>query len=285
MLQNVTTRWEQIAMTQATKKGSGGSFVARMDFLPWWGGFVLAVLLYLWLHQEAEHYPDLPLRGQPVETWLTDSLQALWLSCANVLQYVVPSVCAGTSLHGFWQRRLRTGILRRLQGQSAPEELHALSWIEFEDLVSDVFRRQGYSVLDTRNDPQGGLALVLSRHGHRTLLLCKHWRSRSIDADVVRRLSAEMAALGVDTGMIVSSGDFTAEAARLVQGRSIWLLSGHALLHLIHEQQRAMARPWDPLTHREAAPTRPMNYDDDDADEPLTARVAAPAPPPAPYRG
>lgn len=282
-------------MTQAKKRGSGGGFVDSTEFLPWWAGLVLALLLYLWLHQEAMRAGDLPVRGGLQDSvWLPESVQSLWLLSAVVLQFALPAVCVGVSIQRLWRHRARRDMFRRLQGQSAPEELHALSWLEFEDLVSDVFRRQGYSVLDTRNDPQGGLALVLSRRGHRTLVLCKHWRLRSIDSDVVRRLGAEMAALGVDNGMIVSSGDFTAEAARLVQGRNIWLLSGHALLHLIHEQQRALAHPWDIRTQPETAPTQPMSYESDDAErkpatpaapEPVAVMIAAPAPPPAPTQG
>lgn len=50
----------------------------------------------------------------------------------------------------------------------------SLSWQEFETLIGEAFRRQGYTVSHTPAGPHdGGVDLVLTKNGERTLVQCK----------------------------------------------------------------------------------------------------------------
>jgi hypothetical protein len=59
------------------------------------------------------------------------------------------------------------GRLRRLRRQQVYADLAALSWAQFERVITDAFRRHGYRVRETggRNQPDGGGNVVLQRDG------------------------------------------------------------------------------------------------------------------------
>lgn len=67
-----------------------------------------------------------------------------------------------------WQRR---GLL---DAQSGLESIRTLSWQEFEHLVGEAYRRQGFVVEETGSaSGDGGIDLLLSRGRERILVQCK----------------------------------------------------------------------------------------------------------------
>lgn len=53
-----------------------------------------------------------------------------------------------------------------------------LSWSEFESLISEAFRRQGYTVDQLGGGcPDGGIDHRLSKAGEVVLVQCKHWKN------------------------------------------------------------------------------------------------------------
>jgi restriction system protein len=102
------------------------------------------------------------------------------------------------------------------------------TWNEFEGLVAEFFRRQGYSVRESEPGPDGGVDLDLRRDGERRLIQCKNW-SRPVGVKVVRELKGVMAHEGVPHASIVASGEFTADAIDFARTAGITLIDGAAL--------------------------------------------------------
>ena len=102
---------------------------------------------------------------------------------------------------------------RRLDGQTGLDSIGDLSWAEFEELVAEIFRRQGYAVEHTGSAAgDGGVDVRLRRNGQTTLVQCKHWKTWTVRVNVIRELRGAMAAEGADYGIVVSYGAFTPDA-------------------------------------------------------------------------
>ncbi len=70
-------------------------------------------------------------------------------------------------------RQLRDGEL--FSRQASTFNLSTISWKQFEQLVGEAYRRKGYQVSgNVREGPDGGIDLVLTRDGEKTLVQCKH---------------------------------------------------------------------------------------------------------------
>jgi restriction system protein len=92
----------------------------------------------------------------------------------------------------------------------AASVLDGLSWDEFERLVGEGFRLQGYGVTETGgSSPDGGVDLVLSKGDETFLVQCKQWKAYKVGVEVVRALYGVMAAKGAAGGFVVTSGQFT----------------------------------------------------------------------------
>lgn len=116
----------------------------------------------------------------------------------------------------------------RYHGQDVDPML-TMSWREFEHLVSDVYRRRGYSVTETPEGADGGVDLVARTNGQVVLVQCKQWRTRDVGVSVVRELLGVVSARGATGGAIVTVGRFTDDALRFAKGTSIELIDGNAL--------------------------------------------------------
>jgi restriction system protein len=76
---------------------------------------------------------------------------------------------------------------RRLETRTGLDSIAALGWRDFERLVGEAFRRQGYAVEETGlGGADGGIDLILRRDGKRSLVQCKRWRREKVPVNVVR---------------------------------------------------------------------------------------------------
>lgn len=154
-------------------------------------------------------------------------------------------------------RAQRAGEKRMLDGVRTIEDVRALDWKEFERLLTEAFRREGYAV--RRKDgsgPDGGVDVRLLRDGKATLVQCKHWKGKA-GAPIVRELLGVVAAERAHAGIVVASGGFTKEAIGFAdqasrQGQPLRLIDGDELVRMIRAVQPAHGR-----TEPEAAPTPP----------------------------
>jgi restriction system protein len=185
----------------------------------------ISFLAFQWL------YVDLSTPGPAgsVADLGTVAQRGLWCAIASVLRFVVPAAFViGAAASLIKSGRAKASFDRvAMHGASA---VGRLSWREFETLIGEGFRRQGYTVSGQAGaGPDGGVDLVLVKGAERALVQCKHWRRSSVGVAVIRELYGVMTARSVGIGFVVTSGTFTPEAREFATRCGIELIDGARL--------------------------------------------------------
>ena len=224
--------------------------IELFSMLPWWAGVAVAVVSYVVLGSVAAQPVATAAQPGQVGAMVT---QTIWRAFAGVGQYALPLICLVGAGASAWGRRERQVLIANVMHSKAADALDGMSWQQFERLVGEALRLQGYAVVETGGGgPDGGVDLVLRRGGEKFLVQCKQWRAFKVGVDVVRELYGVMAATGAAGGFVVTSGRFTGEALAFADGRNVTLVDG-AKLHGWIQQARASDNP---LTDRPASPRR-----------------------------
>ncbi|WP_420008486.1 restriction endonuclease [Xanthomonas sacchari] len=161
------------------------------------------------------------------------------------MAWILLLLCWLAALASFLKARHRR---RLLDTRTTLESLAAGGWRQFELLVGEAFRRQGYAVEETGlGGADGGIDLILRKDGRRTLVQCKQWRRRQVGVSVVREMFGLMAHHQADAVKIVCVGGYTADAAQFALGKPIKLIGGEQLLDMIQTAQHdsALGMPLD----------------------------------------
>jgi restriction system protein len=157
-------------------------------------------------------------------------------------QFVVPFICLLGAVVSVLKRQKRKALRAEVTHSASADVLNGMNWHEFEMLVGEAFRLQGYTVSETgAAGPDGGVDLVLRKGSEVFLVQCKQWKAYKVTVEIVRELYGVMAARGAAGGFVVTSGTFTADAHAFAQGRNVKLVDG-AKLHGLLQQARASAR-------------------------------------------
>lgn len=155
---------------------------------------------------------------------------------------------------------------RLLETRTGLDSITALDWREFEQLVGEAFRRQGYSIEETGlGGADGGVDLVLRREGRTWLVQCKRWRQRQVPVATVREMWGLLAHHRANGIKIVCVGDYTPDARRFASGKTIELITGQDLVGMV-DAVRQTAPPARALAAR-------------------TGRTTVPSPAPEPAQG
>lgn len=120
-----------------------------------------------------------------------------------------------------------------------PNATPDLGWREFESVIQEAFRRQGYLAVKTQTGPDGGYDIALRKDGKLYLVQCKHWKAQKVGVSPVRELFGVIAARGAAGGFFVTSGFFTQEAKGFAAQTRLELIDGLKLKKLIAEVARA----------------------------------------------
>lgn len=231
-------------MARKRKTSTAEDLMDLIAMLPWWAGIALALTSYMVLHSIAIR--PLPAAQSPQQIGQL-ATTAIWQGLAIGGQYILPLIClAGAAISAVRKRR-RSRLFETTSASSSADALQNMSWREFETLVGEGFRRRGYSVKETGGGgPDGGVDLILSKDGEKTLVQCKQWKAFKVGVSTVRELYGVMAANGAAAGIVMTSGKFTQEAEAFAAGRNIRLMNGDALMKLLREarvQTGAATRP------------------------------------------
>jgi restriction system protein len=148
-----------------------------------------------------------------------------YLFCAAALGAAVLGACVRAV------QKARDGAT--FDRQSGIESIRSLSWQQFERLMGEAYRRLGYEVRMTSRGADGGVDLILLRDGDTTHVQCKRWKTKVVGVELVRQLKGAMATAGVTSGVFVSSGRFTTDAARFAGQAGISLVDGPKLARLV----------------------------------------------------
>jgi|SRR5467141_822537 len=148
----------------------------------------------------------------------------------------------------------RRGDKSRFDGQTGVESVRRLSWQEFERLLGEFYRRQGYKVRQ-RGGPvsDGGADLELHKGHERLLVQAKHWKTWVVRLPQVRELWGAVADEHADGAILVTSGSFTDDARRWTSGKNLTLVDGKQLATAIASIQtdstsQFVARGTEPRT-------------------------------------
>jgi len=126
-----------------------------------------------------------------------------------------------------------------LATQTGLDSIRVMSWRDFERLVGEAYRRQGYRVEETGGGgPDGGVDLILRRNGEVVLVQCKRWKQAKVSAPTVRELLGAVVRDKATRGIFVTCSEFTREAEAEAHGQPpIELVNGAALLGLVRQAQ------------------------------------------------
>jgi restriction system protein len=240
----------------ARKKSSPAEdLLGLLAMLPWWVGVVLAVISYVVLHRLAiQTTAPLLQPGQGPAF----ALRTIGTMLASVGQYLLPPFCFVAAVISFLRRRRRKTLVNDVAGSTGASSLDGISWREFEMLVGEAFRLQGFRVAEIGGGgPDGGVDLKLTKGTEKHYVQCKQWKAYKVGVDVVRQLYGVMAAEGAAGGFVVTSGTFTKDAQEFASGRNVKLLDGQRLFGMI-KQARESLQVQPGRNFQERSPTRPV---------------------------
>lgn len=187
--------------------------------MPWWVSPTVAAMVFI----GARWLAPLIL----TDHWLGRSLGSALSSSAPILAVVFLLPVPFAALHQ-WRDR------RRLAATKSWATIREMPWHEFELLLATAFRRIGYDVeVRGGGGADGGVDLVLSEEGKKTLVQCKHWNRQQVGVGVVRELYGVMNAEVAEAGIIVTGGAFSEDARAFAHDRQIELVDGPKLQTLL----------------------------------------------------
>jgi restriction system protein len=121
------------------------------------------------------------------------------------------------------ERFQRTGFTR--------DALRGLSPAQFEEWCADRLREQGYRVTVVGGQGDHGIDVIAEREGERMAVQCKRWFSvRQVGEPQIRDLLGAMQHEHATSGMVLTTGQFSAAATTWAQGKPIKLWGVEQLL-------------------------------------------------------
>ena len=173
--------------------------------------------------------------------WIVDDMAA-WttldkgadMALAGFPQYLIPGLLLIVALISFVRARQRGELSIEAVVSPTLDALARMSIRDFEKLVAEGFRREGFLAVEcagTRHLGCVDLELFMGRD--RYLVQCRGWKETVVDALAVRELHAAICAERAVGGFIVASGKFTDEARKIALGRSIRIVPADSLRLLI----------------------------------------------------
>lgn len=141
-----------------------------------------------------------------------------------------------------------------LDKQTGQSSIRSLSWDRFEELISELYRRQGFQVSHSGgNGPDGGIDQRIRKAGEYALVQCKHWRSEKVGVKVARELLGVVTSEKADYGVLITSGTFTDDAIAFARKNPLELINGEKLMALLEPVQEGSP----PKTAEESTPICP----------------------------
>ncbi len=198
------------------------TFIDLMVELPWWVSVLVSATVYV-------------MMAHVLPTIQTDNQ----ITAMVFKAFVIPApYLAGVILlaapFAFLNARRKA---KQLDTQRNIQTVRDLHWRNFEELVAEAYRRQGYRVTEGGYGADGGIDLELRRDGLLILVQCKQWKTQKVGVNVVREMFGVLTAHQANYFIIISSGTFTQQAIDFAAGKPIELLDGPKLLALVNDVQ------------------------------------------------
>lgn len=198
--------------------------IVRMAaFFPWWLSIGLGILLFVFV----------PL-GTVEPGSFRENVFAILIALVSKYGISLALVLGGVT--NLLRRGKSAWMFGSIKRKGAIEMLRNLSWKDFEFLVSEYFKRQGYvAYLIDAQGADGGVDIRLQRDGNLFLVQCKHYQAWRVSVQVVRELYGVMAAEKAQGGFVIATGRFTGDALAFAQNKEITLIDGKQLGVLLQD--------------------------------------------------
>lgn len=131
------------------------------------------------------------------------------------------------------------------------DALSRVDWRDFERLLADYYRRQGYRVdhcgtASSASRFDGGIDIKLFRDDTCLVVQCKHWNARQVTHNAVHELAGITLTERATGAILVTSGEFTRHAMEsAAKLGNMQLIDGDALRGMLGHvpEPQALARP------------------------------------------
>jgi len=215
-----------------------GLFVALIhafEMLPWWSGPPVAATVYVMFRW--------PVAWMIAPADEKSPAGAVWGALHNLMPTV--AMAGGGIVLMIWiavRIKLWTGRLL-IESQSGIESIRQLTWREFEELLCEAFRREGYGVEHTgTGGPDGGIDIRLRKDKSRVIVQCKHWKRQQVGVAIVREMFGLLHSEKADAVFIVTSGSFSDDAIGFASRNDIRLIDGPQVVQLIQAVQKSTSK-------------------------------------------
>lgn len=212
------------------KQGAAEDVVEVISQFHWGLGVILAISSFLFLHWYA---------GQEViveagiENLSKNTMNGMFRALASFGQIILPALFGLGAIISVFNRKKRRKLYDDTRSNATTNPLDKMSWHDFELLVGEHFRRQGFKVQETSGGPDGGVDLILEKNGAKYFVQCKQWKAYKVGVKIVRELLGVMISEGATGGFVITSGQFTKDALQFAQENNITLIDGRELHHII----------------------------------------------------
>jgi hypothetical protein len=168
-----------------------------------------------------------------------------WSSPLVIAPNLIGTIIALVFLTGWLANRIEEVHRRHLVEWTS--DLRRLNASEFEWLVGELLRREGWTVEEVggSNVPDGNVDLVLRRGGTRTIVQCKRWTARDVGVDEIRNFLGTLLRehLTPNDGVYVTLSRFTPQACAEAAIAGLTLVDGSELYARLERVRRAEPCP------------------------------------------
>ncbi|MGA2778836.1 MAG: restriction endonuclease [Steroidobacteraceae bacterium] len=223
--------------------------------LPWRIGIGLAVLSFLVLHFVADIFEE-PSSAANTGGTGSELVQSAMYTLAMILQFIVPIGLSIAAAVSFLKQSKGFGLFEAVEDDT-PSVVRQINWRDFEALICEGFRREGYRVEERGGSgPDGAIDLIATKAKKRLLIQCKDWKNPLVGVMVIRELHAIVMARRADGGVAITGGVFTKEARDLAKNSAIRLIDGDELQRMIGAPQSDAVAPPSLTVEAAAAPRK-----------------------------
>jgi len=176
--------------------------------------------------------------------WLSVLVGALLFAA---LQLIFPALAPFVALPflgiGAWLawKQLRAGLPLNVPERLA--KLRAMPWENFSLVVSEAYRRRGYTVEPSKS---GAFDFLLSKDNRVTLVQCRRWKVNRVGEGPLRELNQAIEKQDAYNAVAIAAGEFSEKARAFAAATPITLVSGAELVKLVGRLEKRRLRWWMP---------------------------------------
>lgn len=153
----------------------------------------------------------------------------------SALGALVGGTVISAGLAAVWERRQRRELAKKVK---TLRDLEKLTWRQFEIVVAQAYREQGWHARATGlGGPDGGIDVVIRKNKDIRVVQCKHWDQEPVGEPLVRQLQGAINDRGLKTsaqaGIFVTTSSYTTSAVEFARRNNIELVDSKGVLRLL----------------------------------------------------